>query len=185
MTVSRGGARNRSGPGKDPKSLRSAAAGFVLTALPSEGYTGEVPEFPLMDAVIYRWEFEDKRRFQVRDDDATDAFRERERELWKQVWTYPQACAWAAEPWRWNTIAMWVRTQVKCESSEATAADKGSIHRFADQIGMTPAGLKENGWAIARNEVSEKAAEKQNEAAQAPQSSARDRMTVVNGGGEG
>jgi hypothetical protein len=44
---------------------------------------------------------------------------------------------------------MWVRTAVVCEGSEATAADKGSIHRFADQIGMTPAGLKENGWKIA------------------------------------
>ncbi|KAB2808324.1 hypothetical protein F9L07_22680 [Pimelobacter simplex] len=183
--MTRGGARNRSGPGKDPNSLRSAAAGVVLTALPSEGYDGEVPDFPLMAFTVYRWEYEDKRRFQVTDTEATEAFRDRELELWEQAWTYPQACAWISEPWRWNTIAMWVRTQVKCESSEATAADKGSIHRFADQIGMTPAGLKENGWAIARNEVGEKAAEKQNEAAQAPQSSARDRMTVVNGGGEG
>jgi hypothetical protein len=44
---------------------------------------------------------------------------------------------------------MWVRTAVICEGLEATAADKGSLHRFADQIGMTPAGLKENGWKIA------------------------------------
>jgi hypothetical protein len=55
---------------------------------------------------------------------------------------------------------MWVRTYVLCESSEASAADKGSLHRFADQIGLTPAGLKENGWAIAKDEVAAKAVER-------------------------
>ena len=79
---------------------------------------------------------------------------------------------------------MWVRTQVVCESSEATAADKGAIHRFADQIGMTPAGLKENGWAIARDEVAAKREEGEESAPPAPtQSSARSRVKVVSGGG--
>lgn len=158
--MTKGGARNRSGPAKDPKSRTSERAGYLLTALPSEGYDGEVPDFPLMEFTVYRWEYEDKHRFQVRDDEATEAFRDRERELWALAWSYPQACAWSMDPWRWNTVAMWVRTQVVCESSEATAADKSAIHRFADQIGLTPAGLKENGWAIARNELAEKAAEK-------------------------
>jgi hypothetical protein len=101
-----------------------------------------------MPFTVYRWEYEDKRRFQVRDAAATRKFSTRERALWKLAWTYPQACAWAGQPWRWHTIAMWVRTAVVCESSDATAADKGAIHRFADQIGMTPAGLKENGWTV-------------------------------------
>lgn len=176
----KGGARNRSGPQKDPNSGRSDRTGYKLTALPSEGYGGEAPDFPLMPFVVMRWEYEDKRRFQVRDNEATEVFAERERELWEQAWTYPQACAWSLEPWRWNTVAMWVRTQVVCESSEATAADKGAIHRFADQIGMTPAGLKENGWAIARNELAEKSAERQSPTKPA---SSRDRMKVVKAGG--
>lgn len=166
--MARGGARNRSGPPVDPKSGRSERKGFKLTALPSEGFDGEAPKFPLMTFTVYRWEYEDKRRFQVPDEDATEAFRDREQSLWEQAWTYPQACAWSLEPWRWNAVAMWVRTQVVCESSEATAADKGAIHRFADQIGMTPAGLKENGWAIAQDEVGAKAAEK-SEPASRPQ----------------
>lgn len=164
--MSRGGSRNRSGPAPDPNSRTSERRGYTLTALPNEGYDGEVPEFPLMTFTVYRWEYEDKRRFQVRDDEATDAFREREVELWEQAWAYPQACAWSMEPWRWNAVAMWVRTQVVCESSDATAADKGTIHRFADQIGMTPAGLKENGWAIAANQIAEKQAEKDSEPAE-------------------
>lgn len=164
--MARGGARNRSGPPKDPKSRTSEREGYILTALPNEGYDGEAPEFPLMELTVYRWEHEDKRRFQVRDEEATEAFRERERELWEQAWTYPQACAWSMEPWRWNTVAMWVRTQVVCESSEATAADKGAIHRFADQIGMTPAGLKENGWAIAANQIAAKQSEQEQQPAE-------------------
>lgn len=147
--MARGGARNRSGPAKDETSRTSERQGFVLTALPPAGFDGEAPEFPLLPFTVYRWEHDGDHRYQVRDDDATDAFRDREAELWLTVWAYPQACAWSLERWRWQAVAMWVRTAVVCESSEATAADKGAIHRFADQIGLTPAGLKENGWKIA------------------------------------
>ena len=41
-----------------------------------------------------------------------------------------------------------MRTAVICESAEATAADKQALHRFADQIGITPEGLARNGWQI-------------------------------------
>jgi hypothetical protein len=147
--MARGGSRNRSGPAKDENSRTSERQGFVLSALPPAGFDGEAPEFPLMPFTVYRWEHAGDHRYQVRDDDATEAFRERESELWATIWTYPQACAWSSESWRWQAVAMWARTAVVCESSEATAADKGAIHRFADQIGLTPAGLKENGWKIA------------------------------------
>lgn len=158
----KGGARNRSGPAPDPKSGRSERRGIKLAALPAQGYDGDVPEWPLPNRAVYRWEYEDKRRFQVLDEDATEAVRDRELEMWAWAWSTPQAWAWAqpSESWRLHTVAMWVRTYVLCESSEATAADKGSLHRFADQIGMTPAGLKENGWAIAADEVGERAAER-------------------------
>ena len=49
----------------------------------------------------------------------------------------------------------------------------------AGQIGLTPAGLKENGWAIAKDELAAKAAERSPIA----RKSARDRMTMVSGGG--
>ena len=159
--MARGGARNRSGPQPQPDSARSERRGVKFTALPAHGYDGDPPEFPLPDRLVYRWETEDKRRYQVLDEDATEAVRDRERELWTWAWRAPQAWAWSqpSESWRLHAIALWVRTSVLCESSEATAADKGSLHRFADQIGMTPAGLKENGWAIAHDEVGEKRAE--------------------------
>lgn len=132
----RGGARNRSGPPMDPNSGRSDARKIVLTALPSEGYRGPVPDFPLPGASA------------------------RETELWQRVWATPQACAWAIQPWRHYTVGQYVRWSVKSEAEDAPASIIAGCIRFADQIGLTPAGLKENGWAVAADEVAAKAAEK-------------------------
>ena len=141
--MARGGARNRSGPQPTPDSARSERRGIKFTALPAHGFDGDVPAWPLPAG-------------------ATAAVADREAELWAWAWRTPQAWAWSqpSEAWRLHMIAMWVRTHVLCESREATAADKGSLHRFADQIGMTPAGLRENGWAIAVDEVGDKRAER-------------------------
>ena len=162
MTMARGGARNRSGPAADPKSERSERRGFNLTALPAQGYGGPVPEFPLLERRVYDVYFEDKKRVRNYDADASEIIRDRELSLWEWAWRTPQACAWSmpSEAWRLMTIAMWVRTFVICESDEATAADKSSLHRFADQIGMTTAGLAEMGWKVAVDEVAAKAATK-------------------------
>ena len=176
-----GGARNRSGPGKNLNSLKSA--GLVLTALPSEGYADEVPEFPL--PCIIRW-YEyvvDKQKIRERDDAATDLFRGRELDVWAEQWRTPQACAWARESWRWPTIAEFCRLKTVVEAEpDANASLVAQLHRFRDQIGLTPAGLKENGWAIAQDQLAAKAAEKSGE--RPKQTSARDRMKVVSGGDE-
>lgn len=157
--MARGGARNRSGPTADPESQRSERRGYSLTALPAEGYSGPVPDFPLPDPT------------------------ERELDAWGEAWATPQACAWSmpSESWRIPTVAMWVRVKVRCEDAEAPASLLGQLHRFADQIGMTTAGLAEMGWRVAVDEVGKRAAEKEPEA-EKPQSS-RDRLKVVSGGG--
>jgi hypothetical protein len=98
---------------------------------------------------VLRWEYGEKgARHQIRDEEETEDRREREAELWGWAWESPQAVAWADEPWRWHSVAMWVRLAALCESPDALAADKATLLRFADQIGMTPAGLRENGWTI-------------------------------------
>jgi hypothetical protein len=121
---------------------------------------------------VYYTAFEDKRPVRVFDKDATEMVADRELELWAWAWGTPQAAAWSmpSERWRWYTVGMWVRTAVICESSDATAADKGSLHRFADQIGMTTAGLAEMGWRVAVDELAEKVA-----AAPAPSAGPRPR----------
>lgn len=155
----RGGARNRSGPAASENSGRSDRRGFSLTALPSAGYDGTIPDFPLPSATS------------------------RELEVWADAWRSPQACAWSmpSEQWRIRTVAMWTRLTVRCEEPDAGAALLGQLHRFADQIGMTTAGLAEMGWKVAVDEVAAKAAAKT--PAQKPKSS-RDRMTLVAGNGD-
>ena len=154
--MARGGARNRSGPAPDPNSGRSDRRDFKLTALPAEGFSGPVPAFPL--------------------DLASSA----ELALWAEAWTSPQACAWslASERWRQRTVALWVRTRIRCEDPDAPASLLGQLHRFADQIGMTTAGLAEMGWAVAKDELTERRVEV---APEAPRKSSRDRLRVVGG----
>jgi hypothetical protein len=159
MTMAQGGARNRSGPKADEKSGRSDARGYTLTALPAEGYSGDAPEFPLPAAST------------------------RELEVWAQAWSSPQACAWSmpSEAWRINTVAMWVRVKVRCEDAEAPASLLGQLHRFADQIGMTTAGLAEMGWKVAVDET----AAKRDAKPEPKRSASRDRLKVVAGVGAG
>lgn len=153
--MARGGARNRSGPAPQEGSARSDARGYSLQALPAEGFSGPVPEWPLPRRVVWFVYMDDGEKVRELDEGATDAVADREAELWAWAWATPQACAWAmpSERWRSYTVAMWVRTAVICESSDATAADKNSLHRFADQIGLTTAGLREMGWKVAVDEV--------------------------------
>ena len=136
--MSSGGARNRSGPPPSEGSGRSDARGYSLTALPAEGYAGDVPDFPLPQVSS------------------------REFEVWEQAWRTPQACAWSmpSEAWRVRSVAMWVRLSVRAEDPEAGAALYAQLHRFADQIGMTTAGLAEMGWKVAVDETTGRRAEK-------------------------
>ena len=139
--VTSGGRRNRNRQ-PDESSGRSERRGYSLTALPAEGYEGEPPDFPLPDPTP------------------------REIELWEWAWSTPQACAWSmpSESWRARTVALWVRLSVKCEDPEVGAAHLAQLHRFADQIGMTTAGLAEMGWKIKVDDLAERAAHRPVEA---------------------
>jgi hypothetical protein len=138
--MARGGARNRSGPAADPESGRSERRGFKLDALPSSGFDGDAPEFPLPPS-------------------ANDAvIGERELAIWELHWTYPQACAWSLEPQRWEQIAEFCRIKAIVELDPgASAALVDKLRQYRDQLGLTPAGLRENGWKIAVATVEQEA----------------------------
>ena len=125
-----GGRRNRNHKPVEG-SARSDARGFTLTALPAEGFRGPVPDWPLPVPL------------------------ERELEVWEWVWRTPQACAWSlpSESWRARTVALWVRVSVRCEDADAPASLFAQLHRLADQVGLTTAGLAEMGWKVAVDEV--------------------------------
>ncbi|MDM8084735.1 hypothetical protein QUV83_08170 [Cellulomonas cellasea] len=75
-----------------------------------------------------------------------------------------------------------VRMQVRGEGEDAPVGVYAALRAARADLGLTPAGLKENGWAIAADEVAAKAAANA-EAAAPPRRSSRDRLSVVNGGG--
>lgn len=155
--MARGGARNRSGPKLDEKSGRSERRGVVFTALPAEGFDGAPPEFPM------------------------PAPSGRELEVWAEAWRTPQAAAWSVQSWRWRAVAMWVRWSVRMEAEDASAALGNVVIRYADQIGLTPAGMKENGWKIAEDDVAAKRQEK-DEILDDDAEDVRSRFTVVTDG---
>lgn len=158
--MSKGGARIRSGPPPDPKSGRSERNGYSLTALPAEGYNGPIPKFPLPEQS------------------------EREAEVWRELWRTPQACAWSlpSEAWRLRSIAMYCRVSVRCEAEDVPASFYAQVHRFADQIGMTSAGLALMGWKVAEDEVAKKAQQRSTAKPAEKSPAPTRRLRAVNGG---
>lgn len=149
-----GGFRARSGPTVDPSSGRSAARGLDFQALPSEGYKGPIPDFPLDPIVLFNEHFEDGKKVREADEAASADFHSREGVVWCEAWRSPQGAAWAVESWRWPVIAEYCRLKVAVELDPgANAALVGQLHRYREQIGLTPAGLRLNGWQVARDEV--------------------------------
>lgn len=134
-----GGARTRSGPPADPASGRSDRRGFKLTALPSEGFGGEVPELG----------------------DFLPSPSSRHEAVWAQLWSTPQACAWSMESWRWPIVADLVKYMVRSEPADAPASLGTVVRQLRDDVGLSKAGLVANGWAIATDELAAKAAERQ------------------------
>lgn len=125
-----GGARVRSGPQPQEHSARSDRRGYRLRVLPASDYAGPVPEFPLPEPS------------------------QREKVLWAEVWKLPQAHVWAdsADRWRVYGIGMYVRQAVRCEAFDVSATHVAQLHRFADQIGLTDAGLAAMGWRVVTEE---------------------------------
>jgi len=168
-----GGRRVRSGPPADPKSGRSDRRSYTLTALPSEGFKGKVPAFPLQPIVLFDEYFvgtgRERTKVKEPDDSSTESFRDREQAVWDEAWSTPQACAWSMESWRWPVVGEYCRLKTIVEfDPSASAALVGQLHRYRDQLGLTPAGLKDNGWAIAADEVAAQRTTRRTTAAKKP-----------------
>lgn len=168
------------GPRKDPNALNRAKDNFTLRQLPREPYAGPVPRFPLPQVRVMAQMTEEGRRWKEFQPEATEERNKREAEIWAWAWTLPQAHVWAEDPWRLMDIAMWVRTQAICETLDASAGDRNSLHRFGVKIGLGPDGLKENAWSIARDEVAQ-ARQDAPEDAPARAKSAKERILKVVG----
>ena len=133
------GGHARSGPPKQEGSARADAAGYSLTALPAEGYAGEVPDWPIEPRMAPT-----------------------ERRYWERAWRTPQACIWARQEFAWLVpdVAGWERLTERCDEPDAPATLLARLPSSADAIGMTTAGLARLGAKIAPDEVGAKRAER-------------------------
>lgn len=83
------------------------------------------------------------------------------------------------ESWRWPIVADLVKYIVRSEPVDAPAALGTVVRQLRDDVGLSKVGLIANGWAIAVDQLAEKAASK---APEPVRKSSRDRMTVVASG---
>ncbi|MCM0622705.1 hypothetical protein [Nocardioides bruguierae] len=186
----KGGARPRSGPAPDPNSGRSEKRGYSPTALPSEGRKGVAPPFPLPRIDRFVTVATEGGKSRQPDKAGTTAFRKRELQVWREVWKTPQAVAWQRDRWRWPTIAEFCRLKVIVETEpEANAALVARLREYRNEIGLSPDGMRANGWAIAVDELEQRtapkatsAAKSKKAAAEAPAPTRRLRAVGGNGG---
>lgn len=137
--IGSGGHGVNAGRRPDPHSARSekrVATVVVSSLLPPEGYRKRGPAFPLPQI---------KRESTV----ATRSFRSRELAIWRSSWKSPQADAWSKESWRWETIAEFCRIKASIElDAGGNAALVSRLREYRTEIGLSPAGMRANGWAI-------------------------------------
>lgn len=149
-----GAARLGAGRPPDPNALRrDRKDDAAWTVLPSEDRLEPAPAWPL---------------FTVTD---------RESDLWAQLWRKPIAAVWVRDQ-QVEQVAMYVRTFVEAEVIDCQPARRTLLRQLAGELLLTIPAMLSARVRIAADEVAEK-----REAKPEPkQSSARDRMKVVNGG---
>lgn len=152
----KGGARSRSGPAPDPNALRRDRKSDQAgwTPLPSEGRTTPAPPWPAPT--------------------QTD----REAELWVEMWATPQALVWERDGLR-HYVAMFVRLLAEAEVEKASAENRKTVRMMYGDLYLTSDSMARARLHIVSDEVAEKRAKKPASKA----TSARDRMKVVQGGG--
>lgn len=150
--MTKGGARTRSGPAPDPGALRRERDAGEWTILPPGGRPGPIPDWPLIDPLG------------------------REEQLWNELWSRPQALMWDRYGQHFE-VALYVRRLVEAELPNANVSLGTLVRQMADSLGLTTPGLRSNRWRIAAEEDVATPS-----TTPAGASSARSRMTVLNGG---
>lgn len=151
-----GGPRRNSGVAPDPNALRRDRAGDASwVTLPSEGYTGKVPEFPLSRISVYYTIYVDKKPERCFDEDATVQRREDELAFWEVLWTKPQAFMWAKLGLEYE-VAAYVRAYIESTGAESNAGLKTAALRMAAEIGLSLPGMHSLRWKFAEDELAAK-----------------------------
>jgi hypothetical protein len=199
----KGGARVNSGPPPDPNAIRRGRQGDAdtWTYLPTDGFTGAIPDWPLLDDVTLTArrdmllekagaladqladEDDAKARGRIQGqldsanqrirvlDQQIDAQRDLEQAMWGDLWRTPQAFVWDQQRWL-REVAQYVRHKVLGELG--SMADAKEARQWSDRLGLNPAAMLRNRWRVV-----DPAAQVPAAAARRTTSSARSRLTVV------
>lgn len=173
-----GGARARSGPAPDPNALRrDRADDKAWLTLPSEGFKGKVPEYPLPKIPVYNVYYVEKQRIQELDEAATESRWDAEAELWAELWLKPQAHMWDALGLKYQ-VAAYVRAYIESTGPDSNSGLKTAVLRMEAELGLSTVGMNALRWKFAADEVGEKRATAPAKRGRTVQS----RLKAVNGG---
>lgn len=126
------GGHARSGPAPDPNALRRSRSGDAgWTTLPSEGFTGSVPEWPLGSVL------------------------KAELEYWGELWRKPQAVMWS-KLGMGRQLAAYVRAFLESVEPEASAGLKTAVLRMEGELGLSLPGMHSLRWKFAEDQVAAK-----------------------------
>lgn len=171
----RGGARVNSGPPPDPNALRrdrpSDKDGWI--DLPSQGFDGEIPGFPLRRYVPTVEGGDGAVGFL---EDMAVAIAEREATVWGELWRTPQAAAWHRFSWT-HEIALYVRCLALGEMGDPKALSE--VRQWSDRLGLNPAAMARLRWRIARDQLAERRAETTSKPARRTSSNMRGRLDAI------
>lgn len=164
------------GPPPNPNAVRrNPRVGVVV--LPSEGYKGRLPTWPLPDnpkllarIALIRDELEALEERELDDDLSRtektkltrlrerlavaeaerEAILEIEKDLWKKLWRTPQAVEWIRLRWD-RDVAQYVRHKAAAEIG--SLEDSREARMRGHHLGLTPKGMKDLMWSIAVDQV--------------------------------
>lgn len=164
------------GPPPNPNAARRNTR-VSLTRLPSGGYTGRIPKWPLpnnprlvariqiIEADIEELEVRDLEEGLTRTEQTKltrtrerlaiaklelDTIVETERMLWRHLWRTPQACEWIRQKWD-REVAQYARHKAAAEIGSMDDAKEARLR--AKALGLTPDGLRSLMWVIDYDEV--------------------------------
>lgn len=100
-----------------------------------------------------------------------------ELERWEAEWLRPQAIMWERRGWEIQ-VALYVRTLRIATGPKATATATSSLLRQMVNLGLTEDGLARNRWILDEAPAAPQAPRR------AASSSAKDRLSVITGGGD-
>ena len=176
------------GPPGNPNAVRRNSR-VGMTRLPSGGYTGRIPKWPLPDnpklTARIRLLTDEIEVLEERDLDESlsrteqtkltrlrerlaiaeverDTILDTEKQLWRQVWRTPQACEWKRLKWD-RDVAQYVRHKAAAEVGSMDDSREARLR--AEALGLSPKGLRSLMWVIDSDQVGEKREEKQQQAA--------------------